>query len=110
MIAFSPNPKTELWDPVRHKSTKNRNVWVPTSLYWNSRERINLPYVPYFSNCKGFGNFIPFWALLEQHHVCELIPKEETQYMNMFDFGGSPTADSCEEFTVECMYDEVFYG
>lgn len=58
------------WNPVRHRSTKNRNIWIPTSLYWNDRDRINLPYVPYFSNCKGFGKFMPLWALMEQNYQC----------------------------------------
>jgi hypothetical protein len=50
---------------VKHRGSKNRNIFIPTSLYWNDRNKINLPYVPYFSNCKGFGKYIPFWALME---------------------------------------------
>lgn len=56
----------ETWDPLIHKSTKNRNIWVPASLYWQDRPRINFNYLPYFSNCKGYGKYIPFWALMEQ--------------------------------------------
>ena len=83
---------------------------MPTSLYWNSRTRINLPYLPYFSNCKGYGNFIPFWSLMEQHHVCELIENFDTRWMAEFTFGARPRADSCEEVLINCVYEEVFVG
>lgn len=65
LISFASNPAGPWQPPVRHRSTKNRNLWVPASLYWGARQRINLPYLPYFSNCKGYGNFIPFWSLME---------------------------------------------
>lgn len=109
VISFASNPR-EAWSPIKHRSTKGRNVWVPTSLYWNPRVRINLPYVPYFSNCKGYGNIIPFWSLMEQHYACELVPREETLYMTEYSFGKAPTADTCEEVVVNCVYDEVFVG
>lgn len=53
------------WNPLIHKSIKNRNIWVPASLYWGDRPRINFNFLPYFSNCKGFGKFIPLWSLME---------------------------------------------
>lgn len=46
-------------------TTKNRNVWIPASLYWDNRQYLNLAYLPYFSNCDGYGQYIPLWALLE---------------------------------------------
>lgn len=72
-ISFADNPAGDTWDPVRHRSTAGRTVWVPSSRYWRARSRINLPYLPYFSNCRGYGNFIPVWALLEQHYACSLV-------------------------------------
>jgi hypothetical protein len=95
IISFSNNPLSN-WNPIQHRSTKGRNTWVPPSLYWNSRSRINLPYLPYFSNCKGYGNIIPLWALMEQHHTCELVKNEETYAMTAYSFGQAPTADACE--------------
>jgi hypothetical protein len=74
LISFANNPRGA-WDPaVRHRASKGRNVWVPSSRYWGSRRRINLPYLPYFSNCRGYGNYIPLWALIEQHQRCEHVP------------------------------------
>jgi len=108
-VAFAHNPRGP-WSPVRHRSTPGRNVWVPASRYWNARPRINLPYLPYFSNCRGYGNFIPFWSLVEQHYACELVPYEDTRWMTAYSFGERPRADICEAVLVNCVYDEVFLG
>lgn len=90
-----------------HQSTKNRNIFIPSSLYWGTRDRINLPYLPYFSNCKGYGKYIPFWALMEQNSACNLIPYNETVWMSEYSFGKKPTADTCEEVQITCIYDEI---
>jgi hypothetical protein len=101
-LAYSRND----WNPLIHKSVKNRNIWIPSSLYWGDRPRINLNYLPYFSNCKGYGKNIPFWSLMEQHQACTLIPFNETVWMNEYSFGLKPTADFCEDALIQCVYDE----
>lgn len=50
-----------------HRTVKNRNLWIPSSLYWNQRPELTIPYLPYFSNCQGYGGYIPLWALMEQN-------------------------------------------
>jgi len=109
LVAFAHNPCGP-WEPVRHRSTKGRNVWVPTSLYWDSRVRINLPILPYFSNCRGYGNFIPVWSLMEQHYACALVAQEKTLWMSEYSFGERPTADTSSDVSINCVYDEVFVG
>ena len=51
--------------PVIHRTIKNRNLWIPSSLYWNQRPVLNIPYLPYFSNCQGYGDYIPIWSIME---------------------------------------------
>ena len=109
VVAFARNP-TGPWAPVRHRATKDRTVWVPASRYWNARPRINLPYLPYFSNCRGYGSIIPLWGLLEQHYACELVPFEDTRWMRAYSFGERPHADACLDVLVNCIYDEAFLG
>jgi len=53
------------FNPSMQATTKNRNVWIPASLYWDNRQYLNLAYLPYFSNCDGYGQYIPLWSLLE---------------------------------------------
>lgn len=81
-------------------STKNRNIWIPASLYWNQRPQINMAYLPYFSNCNGYGQYIPLWSLLEQNSMCTQVPLEETFPMTEFSFGQSPIADNCPAITI----------
>jgi len=65
LFSFAKYFSKEPFDPQRQKSTKNRNIWIPASIYWNQRPQINLAYLPYFSNCNGYGQYIPLWSLLE---------------------------------------------
>lgn len=88
-------------------TTKNRNVWIPASLYWDNRQYLNLAYLPYFSNCDGYGQYIPLWALLEQNDQCEQVSLEETIFMGEFSFGQKPHADNCDEIVIQCIYDEI---
>lgn len=71
----------------------NRNIWVPSSIYWGSRSNINLNYIPYLSNCKGYGEYIPIHALMEQHQACTLIARDSTFFMDQYslDLSRSPT-------------------
>jgi len=66
-----------------------------------------LPYFPYFSNCKGFDTFIPIWTILERSKECDLIAPDDTEAVPVFEFGFTPTADSCMGVVLECIYDEI---
>lgn len=95
------------FEPVIHKTIKNRNLWIPSSLYWNQRPVLNVPYLPYFSNCQGYGDYIPIWAIMEQNSQCTIVDPTETIFMTEFSFGGTPDSDTCEEIIIDCVYDEV---
>ena len=92
---------------LRHASTKNRNIWIPSSLYWNQRPLINIAYLPYFSNCNGYGSYIPLWSVYEQNNKCQQYNLDEINYMNEFSFGQSPTADNCDKTIINCVFDEI---
>ena len=98
IISFAKNYYD--FKPVIHRTIKKRNLWIPSSLYWNQRPFLNMPYLPYFSNCHGYGDYIPLWALMEQNSQCELIERDETIVMGEFSFGQKPTSDSCDEITI----------
>lgn len=71
LISFAQERPPSEFSSLMHKTTKNRNLWIPSSLYWNQKPQINIAYLPYFSNCNGYGEYIPLWALLEQNNKCE---------------------------------------
>ena len=93
---------------VKHESVSGKTIFSPASLYWGSNTRVNLPYLPYFSNCKGYGEAIHFWELFELAPECVLVPYNETVPINQYSFGSYPKADKCTEVAISCIYDEVF--
>jgi hypothetical protein len=109
-VTFASNKDYSIDDSVQNRvsTERGKNIFVPASLYWQDRDSIILPYLPYFSNCKGYGQYIPIWAITEEHFEWELVPVEETVYMHEYSFRQSPKADECMEITIEWVYDEVW--
>jgi hypothetical protein len=82
-------------------------------------ERMVLPYLPYFSNCKGYDSHIPFFALVEDaqcKHPTSKIAKKRRNYpvfphmddikvVGPLDFFQDPIADVCERL-LSCKYEE----
>jgi hypothetical protein len=72
-----------------------------------------LPYLPYFSACRGFDSHIPLFLLLENEINCNLVNYNETAYVvDQWDFVNAPSAlqvesamDSCS-WSIQCMYEE----
>merc|ERR1711924_21543 len=64
-----------------------------------------LSYLPFFSNCRGFGRTTPLWAVVEQMENCywEDSPSE----INMFNFGKMSIGDEWRAAVVECLLDEI---
>ncbi|CAG9311278.1 unnamed protein product [Blepharisma stoltei] len=107
LLTFAQSPKrAELYvQPTK----SGVNWYTPNTLYWSYiGSTLVTPYFPYFSNCKGYGQYIPIWAAFELSKNCSLVSPNETSVVGMFDFGKSPVADSCLDVEIECIYDEVY--
>jgi len=89
------------------------NEFVATpELFWNKQmdgaKLVPLPYLPYFSQCRGFGSHIPIFMLLENDdpNACELIDPADTVPIMQWDpFTAVAVADTCN-FTFTCAYEE----
>jgi hypothetical protein len=64
-----------------------------------------LPYLPFFSNCRGFDSHAFFFSLFEDHDHCLLFRPEDTTHINEFAFGASAVADTCVH-QMNCSYEE----
>ncbi len=93
---------------VKHSSVSGKTIFSPSSLYWGSNSAVNLPYLPYFSNCQGYGEAIHFWEIFELAPECVLVPYNETVPIHQYSFGSYPKADTCSGISINCIYDEVF--
>jgi hypothetical protein len=92
---------------IKNELIDNDNRFLPNSLYWQDMTQQYLPYLPYFSNCKGYGKFIPFWAVFETGSGCDLVAHDSTKPVEEFGFGSVPKADECKSVSFSCIYDET---
>ncbi|CAD8125159.1 unnamed protein product [Paramecium sonneborni] len=82
-------------------------TYSPQSKYWGDRDDIVIPYIPFFSNCQGFGQYIYLYQLIE-HANCTLYNENETEAINPFQFSMSPISDECNELKLYCIMDEKY--
>ncbi|CAJ1386138.1 unnamed protein product [Effrenium voratum] len=80
-------------------------VFPEKAAYWRDRTELFLPYLPYFSNCRGFGRTIPLWTITEQTRGCKWAP--EGGEIGLLSLGSQAKGDSCSLTEVECILDEV---
>jgi len=90
----------------KHELISGTNAFNPQSLYWGPKSYVTMPYLPFFSNCQAFDKYIPIFSVFEQNPSCNLIPPEETIHIRPFGFGSQPYADTCENVTLSCIFDE----
>ena len=120
---------TDYSPEIRNDLIPKKNVFNPNKVLWdefdndeNSRY-IPMLYLPYFSNCRGYGNILPIFSLFEQQEGCENVYnrseiKEVTQmsFLTYDNFMGDasglePNADKCENvLEYECIYDDFLSG
>lgn len=73
--------------------------------YWRDSTEMFLPYLPYWSNCRGFGRTVPLWTITEQTQGCKWVP--EGGEIGLLSLGSPAQGDSCSLTEVECILDEV---
>jgi hypothetical protein len=86
------------------------NFWPSVNgVSWNA---YLLPYLPYFSSCRGFDSHIPLFLLLESEVYCNLVAFNSTVFIDQWNFISSPSAlqvesamDSCS-WNIPCLYEE----
>lgn len=71
--------------------------------WWDSADTepmtfLTLPYLPFFSNCDGYDNYMSIGKLLETHPDCELVNYDKTRHVNQYPWYGmfSPLGDRCQ--------------
>jgi len=82
-----------LSDPVRDFALEDAN-----DLYV-------LPFIPFFSNCRGYDSHIPLFDVLENPEHCDLIPESQTSAIHSFGIGVTPVSDTCE-LELQCIIEE----
>jgi hypothetical protein len=81
---------------------------------------IALPYLPFFSNCRGYDSHVGISHLLQDHPLCSRIEYEDTITVNPFSFlnAPKPLSDFCLQkdeakisgIELSCLFEEDFQG
>jgi hypothetical protein len=79
---------------------------------------ITLPYLPFFSNCRGYDSHVGISHLLQDHPLCSRIEYEDTIAVNPYSFlnGPKPLSDFCLQkhaakisgIELSCLFEEDF--
>lgn len=87
-------------DPIA--TVQRTDTWWTQQL--SSADMLALPYLPFFSSCRGFGSTMSLAKLVEAHPDCSLIAYDQTAEVNQYPWNKkmTPMGDSCLiEYTTE---------
>ena len=74
---------------------------------WMTHDFFALPYIPFFSNCDGYGSHISLSRLLEDHPDCLSVNQNDVVSINEFSFRNIPmNNDACHGISLHCNYEE----
>lgn len=76
--------------------------------FWKSLTQITVPFIPYISNCRNYGEFIFFSDIVEDPTLCNLIAPKNTIPVSPFGFLKAPTSDNCPNVYFNCLMDDAF--
>lgn len=65
-----------------------------------------VPYFPYLTHCEYYGAYMFNPTIFETHPDCSLVSLEDVIPISDFKFGMSPTADTCNNIVLRCLYSE----
>lgn len=67
----------------------------PSSNYFRTANGVFMPHIPFFSNCRKFGQQAILYAIVEDERNCDLIDPINVKPINPFTFGDHPISDTC---------------
>nr|CCA19102.1 conserved hypothetical protein [Albugo laibachii Nc14] len=111
---FGLNPVKDAIGNIQH--TDN---WWDTHL--NESSYMTIPYLPFFSNCRGYGSHVSISKLVESHPDCKLVPYNQTIFVDQYPWEKQliPVADTCllvdkakkeRGISLDCIFDENLEG
>jgi hypothetical protein len=106
LVGFGPSNTS-----VPLVNEKTASVYVsPTDRLWTTSDTSTsatypLPYLPFFSNCRGYGSYVPIFDLFENPQYCSLVPLEKTKIVSQTDFFKVAVSDECSS-QLSCSFEE----
>ena len=63
------------------------------------------PYLPFFSNCRGYGSYLNMHVVFQDNASCTLVEPAEVVSVGNFDFLATPHSDTCD-VQLQCLFEE----
>ena len=98
---FSEISKQQIWWSTQDPAGVNSSVGY-----------LGLPYLPYFSSCRGSDSFLSLSKVLESDRYCQIVPLDQTVPVGPWPWQKSfiPNADQCNASTPTSISDAVIEG
>ncbi len=90
----------------------NREIQVSSFIDPSDSNFLGLPYLPFFSNCKGSDSYISFSKLVETDPRCDLVEYENTVAVLPYPWTGTlnPNGDRCNQSTPASLQTKLIDG
>ena len=107
VIELSPTTYPSLLPlPQQQLSQSEMNSLVTYWTFATDQNMLYMPWVPFFTNCQGYGKKILWFDLLEYNQNCKLRSIEDTNIVESIPTSGLyPTADECN-IKLQCAFSE----
>ncbi|EWS71666.1 transmembrane protein, putative (macronuclear) [Tetrahymena thermophila SB210] len=96
--------------PINLTQSSAYTYYINNDRYWKNLHQLVIPYLPYFTNCKNYGQFIYLHQIIENHELCHLVDPKDTEPIKQISFQQEPVSDQCEDLKFECIMDDAFYS
>ncbi|EAR82336.2 transmembrane protein, putative (macronuclear) [Tetrahymena thermophila SB210] len=107
IISYSTANSSDSLFPQNITQESIYSSYVNNDRFWVNMQQLTIPYIPYFSNCKNYGQFMYLHDIIEDGSICDLVTPQETKPVKQLGFQTAPVSDKCE-VEIECIMDEAF--
>ncbi|KAL4426736.1 hypothetical protein ABPG74_006108 [Tetrahymena malaccensis] len=110
IVSYTTANSSQHNSPVNLTLSSAYTYYVNNDRYWKTLNQLVIPYLPYFTNCQNYGQFIYLHQIIESHELCTLVDPKDTEPIKQISFSGEPISDQCEDLKFECIMDDAFYS
>ncbi|KAL4493036.1 hypothetical protein ABPG72_020815 [Tetrahymena utriculariae] len=107
LISYSTANSSDSLFPQNITQESIYSSFVNNDRFWVNMQQLIIPYIPYFSNCQNYGQFMYLHDIIEEGSICDLVTPQETKPVKQLGFQTRPVSDKCER-EIECIMDEAF--
>ncbi|KAL4493037.1 hypothetical protein ABPG72_020816 [Tetrahymena utriculariae] len=110
IVSYTAANSSQHNNPINLTQSSAYTYYINNDRYWKNLNQLVIPYMPYFTNCKNYGQFIYLHQIIESKELCTLVDPKDTVPIKQISFQQEPISDKCEDLKFECIMDDAFYS